>query len=115
MERLRRQQELHRVLREGERHRAPALVLCALGRPNGPPRAAVLLAQGFGSSVARNRARRLARETARVVLGRIPAPFDLALLVRPQFLDLDFQGRRQLLSDLLRRAGVIPQKVAQPV
>jgi len=73
----------------------------------GGPRLAVITGRRFRDAVQRTRARRLVRETCRVVLGRDQAPWDLILIAQPEVLSVPFAERVRMLSALLQRAGVL--------
>jgi ribonuclease P protein component len=60
-------------------------------------------------SVPRNRARRLLRETARLLLGRGPLPWDLLLVARLEVLESTSQERRSALCEMLRKVGVLEE------
>lgn len=115
MERLRRRTDLQRVFDEGRRLRSPWAVLQA--RPWSPdqdlpagPRLAVIAGRRFPNAVQRTRARRLLRETCRVVLGQAEPPWDLILIAQPQVLSVPFAERVRVLSALLHQAGVLGEK-----
>lgn len=120
MHRLRRKHDIHRLLRDGRRLYAPWVVLYALQRtsdqlPQSLPRVGILLGRGFRSAVSRNRAKRVVREAARVILRECADPWDILFLVRPQALDTPSPGRFETITGLLREAGVLAEKVAQPL
>jgi len=99
-------------LREGRRVQCEALVLHARQRDRDEPppdvvRLAVMAVRRFPTAVARNRARRIAREASRVLLKDVCGPWDVALMVRAEALEQPYQERLAALADLLRRAGVV--------
>ena len=115
MERLRRKTDLQRVFEEGRRFHSPWAVLQA--RPRGAdedlaagPRLAVIAGRRFRNAVERTRARRLLRETCRVVLGQAKPPWDLILIAQPQVLSVPVTERVPVLSSLLHQAGVLGEK-----
>jgi ribonuclease P protein component len=120
LERLRRKNDLDRVFREGRRFSCPWAVLQARGRTAEEQQAAglrvaVVAARGFPTAVARNRARRLLRESCRVALGEAGGRWDLVLVARREVLSVPFAARVEALSALLREAGVLGEKAAAAV
>jgi len=81
--------------------------------PPGVPRLAVSTTGKFPNAVQRNRARRLLRETSRLLISGLREPWDLLLIVRPAILTTTFPDRRRAILDLLRQAG-IPVEQAGP-
>ena len=104
--------DIRRVFREGRRVEAGPLMLHARRRGADeklPPgaRVGIAAARRFPSAVARNRARRITREAARILLRESRDPWDLVLVVRPGVLERSVRERADCVADLLRRAGVI--------
>jgi len=64
----------------------------------------------FPNAVARNRAKRLLRETSRPLLSDSRGPWDLVFIARQQILALPAPRRTALVSDLLHRAGVLSEE-----
>ena len=115
MLRLRRESDIRRSLQEGRRFHSPCVVLHA--RRRGPdeelpplPRLAVVAGRRFRTAVARNRARRVLRESSRVALADGEAPWDLVVVARPQVLALPFPDRLNAMAELLGEAGVLGEK-----
>ncbi len=115
MLRLRRKSDIHRSLQEGRRFHSPCFVLHArrrgLDEELAPlPRLAVVAGRRFRTAVARNRARRVLRETSRLALAGGEAPWDLVIVARPQVLALSFPDRLNVITELLREARVLGGK-----
>ena len=115
MLRLRRKNDIRRSLQEGRRIHSPCIVLHA--RRRGPdeelpplPRLAVVAGRRFRTAVARNRARRVLRESSRLALAGGEAPWDLVVVARPQVLALSFPDRLNAITELLREARVLGGK-----
>jgi len=111
---LRRRKEIQRTFREGERVYSSRAVLHARQRgceeaPGSGPRLAVVAGKRFRTSVARNRARRLLRETTRGLLGQRPAAWDLILVARTELLESAYPERLAAIQGLLQRAGVLDE------
>jgi ribonuclease P protein component len=69
----------------------------------------VVAGKRFRTAVARNRARRIAREASRALLRDVWEPWDVVLVVRTEVLD---QPHQKLLTDLqalMRQAGMLPE------
>lgn len=75
----------------------------------------MVASRGFKTAVSRNRAKRLSRETCRIVLAECRGPWDIVLIARAGALSVPFAQRVQVLSALLREAGVLGEKAAAPV
>jgi len=107
---LRRSKDIHRVFQEGARAYSSWAVLHARRRDQAEacsePRLAILAGKRFRRAVPRNRARRLLRETARVILGNGPAPWDLLLVARPEVLVSTFPQRLAAVTEMLRKVGL---------
>ncbi len=110
---LRRSKDIQRTFQEGVRAYSPWAVLHARRRGEdealSDPRLAVIAGKRFRRAVPRNRARRLLRETARVLLGPRPAPWDLLLVARTTILDSTFPERLAALQEMFRKAGVLDE------
>lgn len=116
MERLCRRRDLDRVFREGRRFPAPWVVLQvrARGREEGVPallRVAVVPGRGFPNAVSRNRARRVVREACRAATRAVKGAWDLVLVVRPEAAEVPHPERVRVVSELLRRAGVLGEEM----
>ena len=115
MQCLRRRSDIQRVFREGRRFPSPWAVLHARRRTreegiSGVPRLAIIAGRRFRTAVARNRARRVLRETCREILRDLHAPWDLLLVARPEVLTVAHRSRLETLTRLLRAAGVLAGK-----
>ncbi len=107
---LRSKKAIHMTFQEGVRAYAPWAVLHARRRTEETatgPRLGVIASKRVGGAVARNRARRLLRETSRVVLRCLSAPWDLLLVARPEVLETSFAERRGRLEEMFRKVGVL--------
>ncbi len=115
MDRLRRKTDIQRALREGRRVHSSGVVLHAFRRaadesPPGGCRIALVAGRRFPNAVARNRAKRLLRETSRPLLSDSRAPWDLVFIARQQILALPAPTRTALVSNLLHQAGVLSEE-----
>jgi ribonuclease P protein component len=111
---LRRRKDIDRAFQEGARVSSRWAVLHARRRGEDEavppvPRLAVIAGRRFANAVARNRARRLLRETCRVVLGRRPAPWDLVLVARTEVLESTPPERLAAIRKLFDNAGVLAE------
>ncbi len=111
---LRRRKDINRAFQEGARVHSRWAVLHARRRdaeePVPPtPRLTVVAGRRFANAVARNRARRLLRETSRVVLGRLRAPWDLVLVARTEVLGSTPPERLAAIRKLFDNAGVLAE------
>ena len=104
--RLRRNEDIRRVLREGGSRRSGRVVLY-VAPGDGPPRAAWVTGKRVGSAVARNRARRLLREAWRVLWPRVREDHDLVLVARGPFGEARSPEVTEEIEDLLAQADLI--------
>ncbi|MBN1956337.1 MAG: ribonuclease P protein component [Anaerolineae bacterium] len=105
--RLRRPADFERVRQEGCSLSHPLLVLVV--RPSGfdCTRIGVVASRKIGNAVARNRARRLLRESARHLYPRIASGWDLVLIARPMILRAKEPQVREALALLARQAALL--------
>lgn len=108
---LRRKADVHTLLHCGQRAYGSWTTLYA--RLRSPeelstplPRLAVSTTGKFPGAVQRNRARRLLRETGRLLLSGLQQPWDILLIARPAILTTTFPDRSQTIRSLLCRAGI---------
>jgi ribonuclease P protein component len=107
---IRSSREIDRIFSEGARSSSPMLLVLVSSTPDGRDRGgrvAFVAGGKLGGAVARNRAKRLLRETARRAGGPWPS-WDVVLLARPEAL---ISSLEQLVQDLLlrlRALGVLP-------
>jgi len=74
------------------------------------PRMAVIANRKVGSAVSRNHARRILRETSRVLLRELQDNWDLLLVARAAVLEEPYNVRLRTLAELFRRAEVLREK-----
>lgn len=82
-ERVTRTKDFDRAFTEGRRVRGPLMTVCILANGLPHPRFGVALGRAWRGSVARNRAKRLLRETYRTHKHLFPAGFDVVVVPRP--------------------------------
>ena len=104
--RLRRTKDVQRTFRDGTSWAHPLLRLVAY--PNGLSltRVGVTASRRVGGAVARSRAKRLLRESARRLYGRIGSGWDVMLVARPDLLGKKQQQIEEALASLLEEAGL---------
>ena len=108
---LRRKADVHTLLHRGQRAYGSWVTLYARLRspeklPTPLPRLAVSTTGKLPNAVQRNRARRLLRETGRLLLSRLQQPWDILLIARPAILTTTFPERQSAIISLLCTAGV---------
>ncbi|HET89850.1 MAG TPA: ribonuclease P protein component [Chloroflexi bacterium] len=104
--RLRRASHIRQVYEDGRSWKHPLLILIA--RPNGLDltRVGVTASRRLGGAVARNRARRLLREAARLLYPQIEKGWDVMLVARAAILTVKEPQVEEGLASLLKRAGL---------
>lgn len=105
--RLRRTADFERVRREGRSWPSRPAVLIA--HPNGLDwtRVGVTASRRVGGAVARNRAKRVLRESARHLYLRLLPGWDLVLVARAAILKVSESQLRDVLGDLAEQAGLL--------
>lgn len=95
----------------------PHRMLVLVARPNelGYPRFGFVAPRRLGKAVVRNRARRLLREAARLLLPLVEGGWDIVLIAREPIRDVKMQQVRDALAQTLQRAGIAKRSVAPPV
>jgi ribonuclease P protein component len=112
--RLRRPDQFRRARREGRVVTSPLLTLNFVTGRRRRTRCGFVVTKQLGIAVQRNRAKRRVREAVRLSLASISPGYDLVFIVRStEILNLPFLELRQLIEQLLRRAGLWRQ--AEPV
>jgi ribonuclease P protein component len=94
------------VLRTGSSRTSERVVLY-VAPGAGPPRAAWVTGKRVGGAVARNRARRLLRETWRSLAPRVREGHELVFVARGPFGDVRAPELTEEIEDLLRGIGVM--------
>ena len=110
--RLKREEDFARVRAEGRAWPHRMLVLVA--RPNelGYPRFGFVAPRRLGKAVVRNRARRLLREAARLLLPLVEGGWDIVLIAREPIRGVKMQQVRDALAQTLQRAGIAKRSAA---
>jgi ribonuclease P protein component len=106
IERLRGKKEIEKVFRDGRRFGFAGVKLFVLGNGFEYNRICFTFPRKYGNAVERNRARRLSRETYRLLRPRLKGGFDLVLLVYPPRKDETFPPRKEQLAVLFTKAGL---------
>jgi ribonuclease P protein component len=70
-------------------------------------RVGVVAGRGVGGAVQRNRAKRLLRESMRLLLANLQTGWDLVLIARQPLLSADFPQLQAALSQLAQRAHLL--------
>ncbi len=107
-ERLRRQQDLDRVFREGRWLRLEEVVIGLYRRDDGgPTRVAFVAGQRLGKAVVRNRGRRRMREAFRLLPDPVAPGADIVLVAREETLRADFDRLQAAIHHALAAEGLI--------
>jgi ribonuclease P protein component len=108
-ERLHRKADFRRVFQQGKRFSASGLTVWVASRPLSSklhPRMAVAISRHYGSAVARNRLKRLLRETFRLNKQGIEPHMDMVFTARPMKPNLVRQDVEAIVMQLWVRAGI---------
>jgi ribonuclease P protein component len=106
--RLTRSTDFKRVRRTGKSYAHPFVVLVVQASETPRVRVGVTAGRSVGGAVQRNRAKRLLREAMRPLLPHLIPGWDLVLIARPALLSSTLEEIQHTLSNLLRRAEIIP-------
>ncbi len=104
--RLRRPEEFRHVWATGRSWTYPLFVLWAAPNTLNRTRVGLTASRKVGNAVARNRARRLLREAARLCYGHIPAGWDLVLVARSWLVKAHMPQVCSALEDALQKADL---------
>ena len=111
-ERLHRKCDFKRVLREGRRFSASGLTIWILRREEteapGKPRLGLAIPKAYGNAVARNRLKRLIRETFRLNKSGLPPAIDMVFSARPSLAKPRYQTIEPLILKLWSLANLRP-------
>jgi ribonuclease P protein component len=99
--RVRRRGDFQRAYADGWKVVSRAFVLFARANGTAATRLGVTATRKTGNAVTRNRARRIVREAFRTSQDRIPAGYDIVVVVRPPLLGV---RPRDLVPDLVAAA-----------
>src|SRR5262245_34875370 len=106
--RIKQRRDFARARLEGRRLAGPGLVANWRTLPtDSPSRLGVITAGRIGNAVARNRTRRLLRETFRLHQHELATPVDLVLVARPALVGKSFDAVEKDLLTMLRKAGLL--------
>lgn len=110
--RIRRSAEVRKLYRAaGTAWRGGLRVQAARADSAGASRIAISTVRGFGSAVSRNRARRIAREAARVLRPQLAVGYDVLITVRPQLLGVAATAVAADMKKALGRGGLLQSSV----
>lgn len=109
-QRLRDGARFRQVREEGRSWAHPLLVLCILSNDLPYSRFGFTASRRVGKAVARNRARRLMREAARLHLQYIEVGWDLVFVARAPIAEASYQEVATACATLLRRARLWRQE-----
>lgn len=104
-ERLGRKSDITRVFRRGRAVRCSGLQLRVVENGLDYNRVAFTCVRKFGSSVARNRAKRIAREIYRKRKGSLKTGYDLAFVLYPG--EQVYRKKAEQFDSLLSQAGLL--------
>ncbi len=107
---LRKSAEIKRVRRHGTSTAHPFLALIALPNDGLGIRVGVTAGKPIGGAVVRNRAKRVLRAAIRPLLPHIRPDHDIMLLARPGIRDAGSTEVQNVISALLKKAGLLERE-----
>ena len=105
--RLTRSEDINRVRREGKTFSNAAIVLGLLPNQTDQNRIAIIAGRSVGGAVQRNLAKRRLRSAFQCLQRELQQGFDLVVIARSHFFDVDYQTLVGALRSLLDRAGLM--------
>jgi ribonuclease P protein component len=109
--RLTRSIDFKRVRNKGKSFAHPLVVLVRLPSDEDHLQVGISTSRALGNAVQRNRAKRLLRESMRLLIPSLTSGWDVVLIGRAPLVKAAFQDVQSALTGLLRRAGLaIPTK-----
>lgn len=90
------------------------VLLVAARQESGPSRLGIVAARTVGNAVARNRVKRLCRESFRLAPELLPAGVDLVVIAKPGAADLGLRDVQAEWSGAAPRLAAECKKVLQP-
>jgi len=103
--RVRKSREIDHVFKDGARFSCKGMRMQVLKTGEQESRAAFIAVRSFSGAVARNRAKRLARESWRLLRYRIKPGYDIVFVLYPGFAALS--DCRSAMQYLLRKADLL--------
>jgi ribonuclease P protein component len=104
-EHIKKSAEIQGILKKGSMRSCRGMRLFWVKNDLGRPRMAIALKRGYGTAVERNRAKRLIRESFRLLKADIPGGADMVFLVFPA--PDTFAMRNEQMTRLCREAGLL--------
>ena len=108
-ERLHREVDFSRVIREGRRWSGSGIVLWVHRSPRAktPPRMGLAIPKAYGHAVARNRMKRLIREVFRLNKSKLSAGVDMVFSARPSIAKPRFQTVEPVIMGIWKKANLL--------
>jgi len=95
------------IKRKGESSAHPLVILTKLSNGLAVSRFGFVVSRRIGTAVARNRARRLMRESVRLRMDTLVPGYDVVLIARHQIQGASFAEVDQAIGRLVQRAGLV--------
>jgi len=105
--RIKQGRDFGRIKQDGERVASGCLIANWRRLLDGPSRLGVISSKKIGGAVARNRARRLLRESFRLHQHELAQAVDLVLVARPSIAGKPFASVERDFLTMLRKAGLL--------
>lgn len=99
--------EIERVKRRGSRYHTPLFSIASISSDTAEPRVGIIVGKRLGKAVARNRAKRLFRELARLNRPRLARHRAFLVFPKRHALEVSFAVLRESWDAALRRTGLM--------
>lgn len=107
---MRNSADIERVKKRGSRHHTSLFSIASISSESPEPRVGIIVGRRLGSAVARNRAKRLFRELARLNRSRLARHRAFLVFPKRHALQVSFAELRQGWDAALRRTGLVNPK-----
>ncbi len=104
---MRNSADIERVKKRGSRHHTSLFSIASLSSDQAQPRVGIIVGKRLGKAVARNRAKRLFRELARLNRPRLASHRAFLVFPKRHALEVSFAELRERWDAALRRTGLV--------
>ncbi len=104
---MRNSADIERVKRRGSRHHTSLFSIASISSDAAQPRVGIVVGRRLGTAVARNRAKRLFRELARLNRPRLASHRAFLVFPKRHALEVSFTELRERWDAALRRTGLV--------
>ena len=104
--RIKANEEFVLTVRKGKTFKTPSYVVHYLKTERNICRIGISVSKKIGNAVTRNRVKRQIRAMCNSLINYSDYTFDIVIVAREQFLNVDFEGNKQALKIILSEIGI---------